>query len=100
MRIVFTFLLFISVKTFAQFPQSNLQNTRDIALMERQGHERITNRENVTQASNNFDVKYYRCEWEVDPAIRYIKGTVTVYYVITSGTGFIALDLMNDLVTD
>jgi hypothetical protein len=33
-------------------------------------------------------------------AIRYIKGVVTVYYVITSTTGFIELDLMGPLVTD
>jgi hypothetical protein len=100
MRIVFIFLFFVSIKTFAQFPPGNYKSTRDIALIEQRGNERIANKENVTQASNNFDVKYYRCEWEVDPAIRYIKGIVTVYYVTTSAAGFIALDLMNDLVTD
>lgn len=100
MRFVFTFLFFVSLKSFAQLPVDNCKSIQDIALMERLGHERLANRENVTLASNNFDVKYYRCEWEVDPAIRYIKGIVTVYYVTTSATGFIALDLMNDLVTD
>ncbi|HMK25243.1 MAG TPA: M1 family aminopeptidase [Chitinophagaceae bacterium] len=100
MRIVFTFLLLASIKCFAQYPPENCKSTRDIAGMERRGHDRITGRENATLASNNFDVKYYRCEWEVDPAIRYIKGIVTVYYITTSATGFIALDLMNDLVTD
>lgn len=100
MRFAFIFLLFASVKSFAQSLPETYKNVEDIALMERRGHERIANRENATEASNNFDVKYYRCEWEVDPAIRYIKGIVTVYYVTTSATGFIALDLMNDLVTD
>src|SRR4051795_7920772 len=100
MRTFFTLLLLLSVKTFAQIHPDNCKSIQDIALMERLSHQRITNAANATLASNNFDVKYYRCEWEVDPAIRYIKGKVTVYYLITSATNFIALDLMNDLVTD
>jgi hypothetical protein len=68
--------------------------------MERLGHQRIADAATATAASTNFDVKYYRCEWEVDPAVRYIKGKITVYYVITSAASSIALDLMNDLTTD
>ena len=100
MRIVFTFLLLVSMKAFAQFPVDKFKSIQDISLMERLGHERINGSENATAASTNFDVKYYRCEWEVDPAIRYIKGIVTVYYITTSTTNFIALDLMSPLVTD
>jgi hypothetical protein len=65
--------------------------------MERQAHQRLANAATATLASNNFDVKYYRGEWEVDPAVRYIKGKVTVYYVVTSATNSITLDLMNAL---
>jgi hypothetical protein len=100
MKIVFTLLFLVSFKSFAQLRADICKSIQDIAMMERLGHERIANRENVTMVSNNFDVKYYRCEWEVDPAIRYIKGIVTVYYITTSATNFIALDLMNELTTD
>ncbi|MGH2553720.1 MAG: hypothetical protein ACRDEB_08380, partial [Chitinophagaceae bacterium] len=100
MKYFLTILCLVSLKSFAQSPQDNCKNIYDIAETEKRAHERVNNRENNTQASTNFDVKYYRCEWEVDPAIRFIKGKVTIYYTITSGTGFIALDLMNDLVTD
>jgi hypothetical protein len=68
--------------------------------MERQAHQRLANAATATLASNNFDVKYYRGEWEVDPAIRYIKGKVTVYYVITTTANSITLDLMSALTTD
>lgn len=100
MRIVFTFLLLVSIKAVGQFPPDRCKSIKEIALMEGRAHERIANRGNATESSNNFDVKYYRCEWEVDPAIRYIKGVVTVYYVTTSITNFITLDLMNDLLVD
>lgn len=100
MRIVFTFLLLIGMKTFAQFPPENCKSIQDIALMERLGHERIGGRGNATMSSNNFDVKYYRCEWQVDPAVNYISGKVTVHYMITSSTNNISLDLMNGLNVD
>jgi aminopeptidase N len=57
-------------------------------------------RENQTASSDNFDVKYYRCEWEVDPVVRFITGKVTVYYtMITSGTS-VTMDLSSSLTVD
>ncbi|MGI8583831.1 MAG: M1 family aminopeptidase [Chitinophagaceae bacterium] len=58
------------------------------------------NTDNVTAASENFDVKYYRCEWEVDPALRYINGKVTIYFTIAAQTNSISLDLVSQLITD
>jgi hypothetical protein len=100
MRFFLPILFLVALKTNAQSPEKSYKTIQDIALMEQQGHQRIVARENATLASNNFDVKYYRCEWEVDPAIRYIKGNVTIYYVITAAADFIILDLMDPLVAD
>src|SRR6187551_2983044 len=100
MKTCFALLLLISIKSFTQTHPDNCKSIQDIASMERLGHQRIADAATATAASTNFDVKYYRCEWEVDPAVRYIKGKITVYYVITSAASSIALDLMNDLTTD
>src|SRR6478736_1334289 len=96
MRFLFTLLLLVSVRAFAQ---QNIEGkaVQDIVSMERQGHQRIGTAAAATLASANYDVKYYRCEWEVDPAVRYIKGEITVYYVVTAATSSIALDLMDAL---
>jgi hypothetical protein len=67
MRIIFTLLLLATLRTSAQSPFDICKSTEEIAAMERRGHERITNRGNATLPSANFDVKYYRLEWEVDP---------------------------------
>ena len=74
--------------------------TKDIAAMEAQAHVRLTGADSSSFASNNFDIKYARCKWEVDPAVRYIKGTVTLYFSATSATNNIILDLMDALRTD
>ncbi|MEO6406454.1 MAG: M1 family aminopeptidase [Ferruginibacter sp.] len=73
---------------------------QEIARMERDAHGRLFSLTGETLASNNFDVKYYRCEWELDPAIRYIKGVVTSYFKTTVASTSITLDLMSSLVVD
>src|SRR5438045_5340923 len=99
MIIFFLSFLLIFSKAFAQ-TTGYIEKVNAIADMERSAHERLMNADNITGASNNFDVNYYRCEWEVDPAVRFIKGKVTVYFTITSSTNSISLDLMSALTTD
>jgi aminopeptidase N len=53
-----------------------------------------------TVASTNFDINFYRCEWEIDPSIRFIKGKVTSYFTITSATDKIVFDLSDTLTVD
>jgi len=96
---IFIFLMLVSCSSFAQ-QTDEYKQISDIAAMERDGHQRLMFGKEVTLASDNFDVKYYRCEWEVDPAARYIKGKVTIYFVVSVPSSSITLDLMSTLVTD
>ncbi|MEO6819046.1 MAG: M1 family aminopeptidase [Ginsengibacter sp.] len=96
--IIFTFLQLFSVSYGQKLPSQF--TTEKIAAFEKKAYLTTQINKNVTAASNNFDVKYYRCEWEVDPATRYIKGKVTSYFVVTSPTSFIIYDLMNSLRVD
>lgn len=104
MRILFILLMFSCVRLSAQLPADYCKQTDEIALAEQLAHQRITGNGNSIifspASSNNFDVKYYRCEWEVNPAVRYINGKVTIYFTIVSATNNIQLDLMNPLVVD
>ena len=52
-------------------------------------------------SGNNYDVKWYRCRWSVDPAIRAITGDVTILFEI-AGTppDSITIDLHNNLIVD
>ena len=53
-----------------------------------------------TGASENFDIKYYRCEWEVNPSVRYINGKITIYFKPTEPASSITLDMMAPLAAD
>jgi len=76
-------------------------DAQSIAKMEMDAHrQQFLNGVVQTAASDNFDIKYYRCEWEVDPAIRYINGKVTIYFKPIEPTTAITLDMMTTLAAD
>jgi hypothetical protein len=99
-------LLFICSNAFAQ-KDANLAETGmlfqdsfsdSISVMEQQRFAKIfAARTAQTLASSNFDVKYYRGEWEVDPAQNHIKGKLTAYYVMTETGNSISFDLSGAL---
>jgi aminopeptidase N len=102
MRFIFIFYIFIFYNSYGQDPYNSYKKLNEISAMEERSHGRLSQLQGqeFTAASNNFDVKYYRCEWEVDPAIRFINGKVTVYYLTTTATPNITLDLMSPLTVD
>lgn len=51
-------------------------------------------------SSSNFNIDYYRCEWNIDPAVRYISGKVTAYFTMTESSSSVSFDLENSLVAD
>ena len=95
---LFILISFISA-TYGQQSKDYSKLIDNIALAESRAYSRVSTKNN-TAASQNFDIIYYRCEWQVDPAIRYITGKVTSYFIITSPADNIAFDLMDTLIVD
>jgi hypothetical protein len=85
----------------AAFSQENVERTKQIAQSEKQRFDAARNNTVQSNASGNFVVNYYRCEWQVDPAVLFIRGTVTSYFKITSDSASsIVYDLSNQLIVD
>jgi len=100
-KILFLFLLLTSLRMAGQSTDQHCKSVYDLAMMEQKkfgwnGPGGI----NGPSVGNNYNVKYYRCEWEVNPSVRYIKGAVTIYFTMISPASSIQVDLMNPLVTD
>ncbi|HEX6181572.1 MAG TPA: M1 family metallopeptidase, partial [Chitinophagaceae bacterium] len=51
-------------------------------------------------ASNNYNVHHYRCEWQLDPAVRYIRGKITTAFTMTQPGNSITFDMVNQLAVD
>jgi len=55
----------------------------------------------TNEASLGFDLKYYRLEWTIDPAVHYIKGAATAYFTpVEEDFQTLHFDLANVLTVD
>ena len=46
--------------------------------------------------TTNYDLKYYRFQWDIDPAVYAIKGSATPYFIpLTDGFNEMYFDLSN-----
>jgi hypothetical protein len=99
MRLIVLLLLIAS--SFARAQKNELPVISDeIPEMEKRSHSRLFDAARAaasTSSSANFDVTYYRCEWEVDPNVKAIAGKITTHYIMTSASAAISLDLADNL---
>jgi hypothetical protein len=69
-----------------------------LSKSESKQHARLT--PPTTQAINNSDFIYQRCEWNVDPAINFIGGKITTHFIPASSIPAIEFDLSVVLTVD
>lgn len=53
-----------------------------------------------SRAVNNYDLKYYRLQWQVDPMVREITGQVTSHFIPSASISLIEFDFSDALVID
>jgi len=100
---IFICLIFLYSNAYAQdisYEPNIIKKTKEIALTESQAFSNRQTQVKRTEASNNFDVKYYRCEWQTDPAIRFIQGKVSSFFMILADADYIVYDLSDSLAVD
>ena len=101
-RSIYAVIILLLSCTGATAQQKMSQRIDEMAAAEQKAF-RVTQQAGLhtsSAASNNFTVSYYRCEWEVDPAERYIKGVITAYITLTAAATSITFDLRSDMMTD
>ena len=85
----------------AVYAQRALPHVPKVAQAEKRGYEhRLDPPGGYTLASGNFQVSYYCLRWNINPAVRYISGSVTSYFNMTSAGNQLVYDLDNSLVVD
>ena len=50
--------------------------------------------------TRGFDMKYARCEWNLDPAVHYISGSITSWFTATADLDQVIFDLSDALEVD
>src|SRR5437868_1839709 len=81
--------------SLACFGQENFftTQTEEIATMEMKENSNLS-QSSLSLVPDNYDLKYHRFRWTVDPAVNYIKGSVTSYFVpLTVGFSQVSFDM-------
>ncbi|MFN3786031.1 MAG: M1 family metallopeptidase, partial [Thiothrix sp.] len=82
MKNFFTFwALLLAVSVVAQ-EDWHCKEEEDVVTMEARAHTNLL-QFRTNPFTDNYDLKYHRFEWTVDPRVYYIKGTITSYFVPT-----------------
>ena len=85
--------------SYAQTQTDIHKTLEDIIKAESHRHEVLYDFE-ASGVGQNFDVKYHRFEWKVDPSVRRISGAVTTYFKAVSTLSEISFDLDETLKVD
>ena len=98
--LVLASLTFFSINMKAQTPQYDVEKSLNTIIEAEQKHHQSLATFEASGAGANFDIKYHRFEWRVNPAYRYIKGAVTTYFKAVQPLSLMTFDLDNALRVD
>lgn len=97
MRRLFYFLICVLVFTISVRAQES--ELSQIALNEKQFYLKSTTPSRAI-LPNNYDLKYCRANWSVDPAVKFISGTIFYVYYHNDSLNEFQLELSDSLSTD
>ncbi len=80
MRVMLTLFALLLIGKLGAQEDWNCKDEAHIVEMEARAHTDLL-QFRTNPYTDNYDLKYHRLEWTVDPRVYYIKGTVTAYFV-------------------
>lgn len=90
-----TLFTFFFIFIYAQTPKDTyLEKLRE--LEQRSGQHRMNYQRNMNTI--NYDLKYHKLEWSVDPAVNFISGDVTSYFEAITNLSTVTFDLASNMV--
>ncbi|RRJ93963.1 M1 family aminopeptidase [Flavobacterium macacae] len=89
-------LLVALFSVFFGFSQDHSSANKRIAESEMNSSSNLVNFA-VNSNTSNYDIKYHRLEFSINPANYFISGKVTTHYVATQNLNTITFDLTNEL---
>src|ERR1017187_5054694 len=97
--VVLALLLLITKVNLAQINASLTELDKIIEAEKQSNAWKLKDKSNPL--TNNYDLKYHRLEWYIDPIVDSVKGCISSYFVVLSNNfNQINFDCSNDLVID
>ncbi len=95
------FVTFLSLFTLVCFSQPDKYVSKDQSIIDiiksekRAGQKKIDFKRNPN--TFNYDLKYHRLEWNIDPAVLFISGDVTSHFIANSDLTTVTFDLASNM---
>jgi aminopeptidase N len=93
------FLFAFSLMAPINHSMAQVDDLTEIISREKEQYQKIFKLASST-VGKEYDVKYHRMYWMVDPAVDYISGHVYTEFVVVSSTGQIDFDLNDNMTVD
>ncbi|MBV1922554.1 MAG: T9SS type A sorting domain-containing protein [Flavobacteriaceae bacterium] len=97
-KLLLTIFCLFTLICFSQSDNSlNIDKSLDdiIKLEKRAGKKKLDFKRNPN--TSNYDLKYHRLEWDIDPAVHYINGNVTSYFTANEEISTVTFDLASNM---
>ncbi|MCB0652983.1 MAG: T9SS type A sorting domain-containing protein [Saprospiraceae bacterium] len=95
-----TLLFALILSVFSAFGQTDKEYFQDMVDAEREAHASLMNYR-FNELTTDYDIKYHRFDWEVDPAVYYIKGSVeTIFEAKENNFATLHFDLSTGMQVD
>ncbi|MBK7212332.1 MAG: hypothetical protein IPH88_03330 [Bacteroidales bacterium] len=100
-RTLLTLLTYFALITAIHAQKATLPDTIGLISASEKSNYMKVMKPHSSNLLNNYDLKYHRLQWLVDPAQNAIRGSITSYYVpTTSGMSSIQFELAPEMVAD
>lgn len=80
------FFAFFASQISGQIDAPDPDFCEKIACMDEQKQVPFLKGNSKSFIGNNYDLKYHRCYWEINPAVLFIKGNITSYFKVTQSS--------------
>ncbi len=87
----------LTIQTFFLCFSLSAQVKTDKPIVQGNDYDQLALRSSST---SNYDIKYHRLEFEVDPPVIYIEGNVTTYFVPKNDLSSMVFDFRNNMTVD
>jgi aminopeptidase N len=100
MKKIYPFIFLFSFVSFFVQAQDDFEALVESEMKAAKAFVNMQDKSSSSELTNNYDLKYHRFYWVIDPAVNYIEGSVTSYFVAEEDMDEIYFDLASGFTID
>ena len=100
MKLYSLFIILFSFSSIISYSQKDFDEMIEAEMKSAMHQFSSTEKSINTEFTDNYDLKYHRLNWTIDPSINYIEGAITSYFVALNDLNQIYFDLANGFTID